>query len=143
MLHQASEQRGSLVSRVTSDIDEISRFMQWGGLNLITASGQLTVMLLVMGFYSWRLTLIVLVVSVPFVLTARWFQIRLTAAYIVVRAKVGALLGRLAETVVGAPVVRAYGIERAHAAPARRGDRGAPRGGGPGRHLLGGLLRQR
>lgn len=112
MLHQASEQRGSLVSRVTSDVDEISRFMQWGGLNLITASGQLTVSLLVMGFYSWQLTLIVVLVSIPFAFTARWFQVRLTAAYIVVRAKVGALLGRLAETVVGAPVVRAYGIER-------------------------------
>ncbi len=111
MLHQASEQRGSLVSRVTSDIDEISRFMQWGGLNLITASGQLTVMLLVMGWYSWRLTVIVLVVSLPFVIAARWFQVRLTAAYIIVRARIGALLGRLAETVVGAPVVRAYGIE--------------------------------
>jgi ATP-binding cassette, subfamily B, bacterial len=48
MLHQASEQRGALVSRVTSDIDEISRFMQWGGLNLITAPGQLTVSPLVM-----------------------------------------------------------------------------------------------
>ncbi|WP_083441995.1 ABC transporter ATP-binding protein [Nitriliruptor alkaliphilus] len=112
MLHQASEQRGSLVARVTSDVDEISRFMQWGGLNLITASGQLIVSLLVMGFYSWQLTLIVVLVSVPFAFTARWFQLRLTAAYIVVRAKVGALLGRLAETVVGAPVVRAYGIER-------------------------------
>jgi ATP-binding cassette, subfamily B, bacterial len=111
MLHQASEQRGSLVSRVTSDVDEISRFMQWGGLNLITASGQLTVSLLVMAFYSWQLTLVVLVVSVPFVFTARWFQVRLTDAYVIVRARVAALLGRLAETVVGAPVVRAYGIE--------------------------------
>jgi ATP-binding cassette, subfamily B, bacterial len=111
MLHQASEQRGSLVSRVTSDIDEISRFMQWGGLNLITASGQLTVSVVVMAFYSWQLTLVVLVLSVPFVLTARWFQVRLTAAYSLVRARVAALLGRLAETVVGAPVVRAYGIE--------------------------------
>ncbi len=36
MLHQASEQRGSLVSRVTSDIDQISRFLQWGGLQLLT-----------------------------------------------------------------------------------------------------------
>jgi ATP-binding cassette, subfamily B, bacterial len=43
MLHQATQQRGSLVSRVTSDVDEISRFMQWAGLNLITATGQLTV----------------------------------------------------------------------------------------------------
>jgi putative ABC transport system ATP-binding protein len=112
MLHQASQQRGALVSRVTSDVDEISRFMQWGGINLITASGQLTVSLVVMAVYSWQLTLVVLVVSVPFAISARWFQLQLTAAYVIVREKVGALLGRVAETVVGAPVVRAYGIER-------------------------------
>lgn len=111
MLHQATQQRGSLVSRVTSDIDEISRFMQWAGLNLITAMGQLTVATLVMSIYSWRLTLIVLAVFVPFMVGARWFQRRLTVAYMVVREKVGAMLGVLAETVVGAPVVRAYGIE--------------------------------
>ncbi len=112
MLHQATQQRGSLVSRVTSDIDEISRFMQWAGLNLITATGQLTVATLVMFVYSWRLTLIVLVVFVPFMLGARWFQRRLTVAYMIVRERVGAMLGVLAETVVGAPVVRAYGIEQ-------------------------------
>lgn len=111
MLHQAAQQRGSLVSRVTSDIDEISRFMQWGGLNLITASGQLVVATIVMFFYSWRLTLVVLVVFVPFILAARWFQIRLTLAYQVVRENIGRLLGVVAETVVGAPVVRAYGVE--------------------------------
>jgi len=111
MLHQATQQRGSLVSRVTSDIDEISRFMQWAGLNLITAVGQLTVATLVMLLYSWRLTLIVLVVFVPFMVGARWFQRRLTVAYMIVRERVGAMLGVLAETVVGAPVVRAYGIE--------------------------------
>jgi ATP-binding cassette, subfamily B, bacterial len=111
MLHQATQQRGALVSRVTSDIDEISRFMGWAGLNLITAVGQLTVATFVMALYSWQLTLIVLVVFVPFVLVARWFQKRLTVAYAIVREKVGSMLGILAETVVGAPVVRAYGIE--------------------------------
>jgi ATP-binding cassette, subfamily B, bacterial len=111
MLHQATQQRGSLVSRVTSDIDEISRFMQWAGLNLITATGQLTIATVVMLAYSWRLTLVVLGVFLPFVLLARWFQVRLTVAYLIVRERVGRMLGLLAETVVGAPVVRAYGIE--------------------------------
>jgi ATP-binding cassette, subfamily B, bacterial len=111
MLHQASQQRGSLVSRVTSDIDEISRFMQWGGLNLITATGQLTVATLVMFFYSWQLALVVLITFVPFVIGARWFQRRLTRAYLRVRENVGRLLGVVAEAVVGAPVVRAYGVE--------------------------------
>jgi ATP-binding cassette subfamily B protein len=112
MLHQAAQQRGSLVSRVTSDVDEISRFMQWGGINLITAVGQLTVATVVMAFYSWQLTLVVLVVFVPFMLAARWFQRRLTVAFLAVRERVGRLLGVVAETVVGAPVVRAYGVER-------------------------------
>ncbi|MFP4235294.1 MAG: ABC transporter ATP-binding protein [Nitriliruptoraceae bacterium] len=111
MLHQASQQRGALVSRVTSDVDEISRFMQWAGLNLITSVGQLTVATLVMFAYSWQLTLLVLAVFVPFVVGARWFQRRLTVAYLLVRERVGAMLGVLAETVVGAQVVRAYGIE--------------------------------
>jgi ATP-binding cassette, subfamily B, bacterial len=112
MLHQATQQRGSLVSRVTSDIDEISRFMQWAGLNLITSTGQLTVATVVMFVYSWQLTLVVLAVFVPFIIGARAFQVRLTAAYLLVRERIGRLLGVLAETVVGAPVVRAYGIER-------------------------------
>ncbi len=111
MLHQASEHRGNLVARVTSDIDEISRFMQWGGLNLLTATAQLLVATVVMAVYSWRLTLVVLVLFVPFVLAARWFQARLTVAYTQVRERIGTLLGRLAEVVVGAPVIRAYGIE--------------------------------
>ncbi|MFA9430855.1 ABC transporter ATP-binding protein [Egicoccus sp. AB-alg2] len=112
MLHQATQQRGTLTARVTTDIDEISRFMQWAGLNLITATGQLTVSLLVMLYYSWQLTVVVLVVFVPFLFAARWFQVRLTTAYLAVRERVGRMLGALAETVVGAPVVRAYGIER-------------------------------
>ncbi len=111
MLHQASEQRGALVTRVTADIDEISRFMQWGGLNFITASGQLVVAIVVMLVYSWQLLLAVLALFVPFALAARWFQQRLTVASAVVRERLGSLVGRLAEVVVGAPVVRAYGIE--------------------------------
>ena len=111
VLHQAAQQRGQLVSRVTSDIDEISRFMSWGGLNLVTSSGQLLVATAVMFFYSWRLTLVVLLTFVPFVVAARWFQRRLTTAYGLVRERVGALLGVVAEAVTGAPVVRAYGIE--------------------------------
>ncbi|MDX1621515.1 MAG: ABC transporter ATP-binding protein [Nitriliruptorales bacterium] len=112
MLHQATHQRGQLVARVTTDIDEISRFMSWGGINLITSAGQLTVAAVVMFVYSWQLTLVVLASFVPFAMAARWFQTRLTKTYTIVRQRVGALLAVLAETVVGAPVVRAYGIEQ-------------------------------
>ncbi len=111
MLHQASEQRGVLVARVTSDVDQISRFMQWAGLMLIVNTGQALLALTVMLVLSVPLGLVVLGM-VPFiVLLIRWFQSRLEVAYLRVRERVGALLATLAETVVGAPVIRAYGIE--------------------------------
>lgn len=111
MLHQQTQQRGVLVSRVTTDVDEISRFMQWAGLNLITSVGQLTVASIVMLSYSWQLALVVFVVFVPFARFARMVQRRLTRAYATVRELLGRLLGVVSETVAGAAVVRAYGIE--------------------------------
>ena len=112
MLHQASEQRGVLVARVTSDVDQISRFMQWAGLMLVVNGGQALLALVVMLVMSVWLGLVV-VVMVPFiVLVIRFFQSRLEVAFLKVREKVGFMLALLAETVVGAPVIRAYGIER-------------------------------
>ena len=112
MLHQASEHRGSLVSRVTSDVDEISRFMQWGGLMLLVNTLQAALALGAMFVYSWRLATVV-VALVPVILgVMRWFQTRLDAAYLIVRERVGRMLATLAEVVVAAPVIRAYGIEQ-------------------------------
>ena len=111
MLHQASEQRGILVARVTSDVDQISRFMQWAGLMMIVNVGQALLAVIVMFVYSVPLAITV-VASVPIiVLIIRWFQTRLESAYLIVREKLGRMLGTLAEVVVGAQVIRAYGIE--------------------------------
>ncbi|SCF19546.1 ABC-type multidrug transport system, ATPase and permease component [Micromonospora echinospora] len=110
MLHQQSERRGSLVSRVTSDVDQITQFLQWGGVILMINLGQLVVTTIVMFVYSWQLTLVVFAAFLPAVLVIRALQRRLGAAYGVVRQRLGALLGTVAESVVGAPVIRAYGI---------------------------------
>ncbi|WFE98261.1 ABC transporter ATP-binding protein [Micromonospora sp. WMMD987] len=110
MLHQQSERRGSLVSRVTSDVDQITQFLQWGGVILIVNLGQLAVTTAVMVAYSWQLTLVVLVAFAPAVLMIRLLQRRLAGAYGVVRQRMGTLLGTIAESVVGAPVIRAYGV---------------------------------
>jgi putative ABC transport system ATP-binding protein len=112
ILHQGTEQRGALVSRVTSDLDQISRFFQWGGLNLITSTGQVIVATVVMFVYSWQLTLVVLVSFLPFARIVRWFQLRLNRLYDHVRRAMGSMLGALAESVVAAPVVKAYGVEQ-------------------------------
>ena len=111
MLHQASEQRGVLVARVTSDVDQISRFMQWAGLMLLVNGLQAALALVVMLTMSVPLGLVVLA-SVPLIsYMVRFFQSRLQVAYMTVREKVGQMLALIAETVVGAPVIRAYGTE--------------------------------
>lgn len=112
MLHQASEQRGVLVARVTSDVDQISRFMQWSGLQLLVNGLQALLAVVVMLTMSVPLTLVVLATTPLVVWVIVFFQGRLETAYMVVREKVGQMLALIAETVVGAPVIRAYGIEQ-------------------------------
>jgi ABC-type multidrug transport system fused ATPase/permease subunit len=110
MLHQQSERRGSMVSRVTSDVDQISQFLQFGGVQLLLSSGQLLVSTLVMLFYSWQLTIVVLLAFGPSVVVIRLFQKRLASVYRAVRERTGVMLGAVAESVVGAMVIRAYGV---------------------------------
>ncbi|NEK93956.1 ABC transporter ATP-binding protein [Modestobacter muralis] len=116
VLHQQGQRRGSLVSRVTSDVDQLSVFMQWGGVLGLISVGQLVVATIVMAVYSWQLTLLVLVCFVPLALAIRYFSRRLATVYGVVRERVGDVLGAVAESVVGAPTVRAYGIRARTAA---------------------------
>src|SRR6185436_3158245 len=65
VLTQNTERRGSLVSRVTSDVDTISMFVQFGGLMLIVSYGQLLVATALMAYYSWQLTLLVWLCFLP------------------------------------------------------------------------------
>jgi putative ABC transport system ATP-binding protein len=109
---QNSERRGSLVSRVTSDVDSLSLFLQWAGVFLLVAAGQIMLASVVMAVYSWQLALVVWVAFLPLMLALRALQRRLAVAYLGVRERVGAMLGAVSESVVGAEVVRAYGIEQ-------------------------------
>jgi putative ABC transport system ATP-binding protein len=120
VLHQQAESRGSLVSRVTSDVDQLSVFMQWGGVLGVVSCGQLVVATAVMAVYSWQLTLLVLVCFVPLAVLVRAFTRRLARVYGLVRVRVGDVLAAVAESVVGAPTVRAYGIRERTAARIER-----------------------
>jgi putative ABC transport system ATP-binding protein len=111
VLHQAAERRGSLVSRVTSDVDTMSTFMQWGGLLVVVSAAQVLLTTVLMLFWSWQLTVLTYLCFLPLVLAIRYFQSALQSAYTIVRHRVGALLGAVAESVVGAPVIRAYGVQ--------------------------------
>lgn len=110
VLSQSTERRGSLVSRVTSDVDTISLFVQWGGIMLLVSVLQLLAATALMCLYSWQLALLVWACFIPLFLVLRPAQQRVSGAYTAVRAKVGAMLGAVSEAVVGAETIRAYGV---------------------------------
>ncbi|MGZ4507326.1 MAG: ABC transporter ATP-binding protein [Blastococcus sp.] len=110
VLHQQGERRGSLVSRVTSDVDQLSVFMQWGGVLGLVSVGQLVVATVVMAIYSWQLTLLVLACFIPLGVAVRVFARKLADVYGLVRERIGDVLAAVSESVVGAPTVRAYGV---------------------------------
>ncbi|WP_106398541.1 ABC transporter ATP-binding protein [Actinocorallia populi] len=111
MLTQSSERRGALVSRVTADVDQISQFMQWGGLMLLVSTAEVVVVTGLMAVYSWQLTLLVWASFIPLAVGLRFFQRRISRAYLVVRERMGDLLSVVGEAVVGASVIKAYAAE--------------------------------
>ena len=111
LLTQNTERRGALVSRVTSDVDQVSQFLVFGGLLFVVSVGQVLIATIVMLYYSWQLTLVVWLCFAPLFLSLRFFQRKLSDAYGVVRRQVGVMLSAISEPVVGAAVVRSYAVE--------------------------------
>ena len=112
LLTQNTERRGALVSRVTTDVDQVSQFLVFGGLIFIVSIGQMLVATVIMVIYSWQLALVVWVSFAPLFLSIRYFQRKLSDAYSLVRRQVGVLLSAISEPVVGAAVVRSYAVEQ-------------------------------
>ena len=111
LLELQSERRGALVARVTSDIQTIQQFMEWGGMGMILGSAQVTLALTAMFVYRWQLALVVLVGVVIYTILIIVFQRVLGRAHDRVREKVSDSLAATGEAISGLPTVRAYGIE--------------------------------
>lgn len=106
-----ASRRGSMVSRVTSDVDQISMFVQRGGMMLIVSIGQLLVATALMLWYSPLLTAVVWATFVPLVFLLRHFQRVVGRAYGVVRERVADMLSAISESVAGAATVRLFGVQ--------------------------------
>ncbi|WP_117214392.1 ABC transporter ATP-binding protein [Allorhizocola rhizosphaerae] len=111
-----SQARGALMSRATTDVDQITSFLQWNGVVLIICFGQVVVTAGVMLAYSWRLALVVFVVFAPVVWLVRTCMRRLADAYMQVRERSARMLSVISESVVGAEVIRAYDVSARTAA---------------------------
>jgi putative ABC transport system ATP-binding protein len=112
MAHHDDSKRGVLVTRVTSDIETLAQFAQRGAMSWIVNGTIVFVTLVVMAFYSWQLALVTTAVFLPVVPIMRYLQRRQLEAYDDQRAAVAATLTQVSESVMGAPVIRAYGMRR-------------------------------
>jgi len=107
---------GMFLTRVTSDVQAISRFCEWGLLTWTVGPTVVLGVFVVMAFYSWQLTIVVLITFLPTVPFMKVLQRRQLAAYDRLRNSVTKLVGRANEAITGAGTVRAYGVgERAAA----------------------------
>lgn len=110
-LHVQSERRGVLVSRVTSDIEAIVQFLEWGGIGMVVGAAQIVLVLVVMTVYDPVLTGVVAGAGVLYAVLLLLFQRVLRRAYTRVRERVGLSLGAMSEAISGLPTIRAYGAE--------------------------------
>jgi len=104
------QRRGELVSRVTSDVDTIARFLDWGALAWIVQGTLLIGVVAVMAIYSWQLMLIAALCYALMLPILAWLQRRQVTAYALRRTRVGQVLGLTGEVVGGAETVRVYGV---------------------------------
>lgn len=113
VLHVEAERRGTLVSRVTSDVTAIQEFVEWGGVEFVVEGSQVLLAIAVMAIYEWRLAALVLVSVLVYAVLLLYFQRILQRAHDVVRERVAISMSRLGEAIAGVSVVRSYGAERA------------------------------
>jgi len=107
---QTESSRGTFVARVTADIETIAQFLEWGGIGWILGTALMLGTAVLMFVYSWQLTLIALGVVAPLVVVLRLFQRGMLGAYDRLRVRVSETLSEVSESVMGAAVVRAFGI---------------------------------
>ena len=112
MLELQAERRGALVARVTSDVETIQQFMEWGGVGMVLGVSQVALAITAMAVYRWQLMLVVVVGVVLYTVLIVVFQRVLGRAHDRVRERVGDSLAVTGEAISGLPTVRAYGMER-------------------------------
>ena len=104
----SEERKGALVARVTSDVETLAQFFQWGGLAWLLDG---TLMLLVAGVmlaYDWVLAIVAFVVAAPLALVLQRVQRHLVKAYDSAREKNANVMTQISEVVAGAETLRAY-----------------------------------
>ncbi len=104
--------KGAHTARVTSDVETLTQFAQWGAIAWIINSIQIFAVLIIMVIYSWHLSIVTLLVHAPLFPVLRWMQRKQLQAHDRVRSRVSDTLSVVSESIQGVDVVRSYGYRR-------------------------------
>ena len=102
-------QSGQLLSRVTTDLSTIRRFMGFGLLFLVMNILQLVVVTILLLQLYWPLGLVVLVAAVPIVMVSLKFEKKYLRISRKVQDQQGDLATRIEESALGFRVIKAFG----------------------------------
>jgi putative ABC transport system ATP-binding protein len=111
----SEERKGALVARVTSDVETLAQFFQWGGLAWLLDGTLMLIVGAVMLSYDWVLAVVAFVVAAPLGLVLQRVQRHLIRAYDDARARNAQVMTQVSEVVAGAETLRAYGASRRYA----------------------------
>ncbi len=105
------EKAGVLISRMTSDIDELRKLVQGTLFDFVSSVLLLVLSVGVLVWMSPTLALLCLAALPPVVAASIWFRRRSSRAYLAVRDRVGETLSAAQEGISGVRVVQAFGRE--------------------------------
>ncbi|MEM7286298.1 MAG: ABC transporter ATP-binding protein [Actinomycetota bacterium] len=113
LAEHSREKRGVLLARVTSDVETVSRFVEWGAVTWAMNVSVIVGAFVVMAVYSWQLTLVAIGTMATVVPAVRFIHGRQLRAYRRARTAVGDLLAVFNEAISGSDAIRSYGYQRA------------------------------
>lgn len=114
------ERKGSLVARVTSDVETLAQFFSWGALAWLLDGTLMILVAVVMVAYDWMLALVAFVVAAPLIIVLRSLQGRLARAYDEARDQNAEVMTSISEVVSGAETLRAYQAGEHYAASTKQ-----------------------
>ncbi|MDG1045453.1 MAG: ABC transporter ATP-binding protein [Bacteroidia bacterium] len=100
---------GMLVTRSVSDVETISSFFSQGFISILGDLAQIIVVLGVMFYSSWQLTLLSLCVLPLLIIASDFFRRGVRVSFQTVRAKVSQMNSFVQEQIVGMEVIQIFG----------------------------------
>ncbi|BCJ39494.1 multidrug ABC transporter ATP-binding protein [Actinoplanes ianthinogenes] len=100
-----------LVSRLTSDLDQVTTFLQGGGIQFVTNAAQLLIATGILLVYGWQLAVPVLLITAVLIAAMTRTQRVIGRRFDRARRDLSAMQSVVAESVIGGPLIRSTGTQ--------------------------------